>query len=358
MVSSSEAFENQVQDQSLPGAVNNVEQVDSVSVEQTVSSRLALGVSFVGAFVFATVCFLLMGHYLLGAPRSLSFFEQAQERGHREVFSETVVVGSPGIYQRVQAREELNPAAGSDFLMFVWFRLKRVPVAGESMSLIGKFDAQRPHKPGFAVSLEGAPDGVRPRVYWNNESGQGRWYSFTSRVMKRKEWYLLAVSYSRDTFLSARLLEAGGDDAESLLGGHRVEPSFAAAAQADLLLGAYGSSRFRGHLGPFGILRGGSFEREIPAYLSAMSARPNDIPSSIDSSIIQLWASPLVDQGPHHLALETVTMAPVKNERVPSTIAPKVGPKELSPKQPKAKASATKRVKKNAKRKKTSSGKR
>lgn len=358
MVSSSEAFENQVEGQSRPGTVNKLEQVDSVSVEQTGSSRLALGLSFVSAFVFATVCFLLMGHYFLGAPRSLSLFDETQERGEREVFSKTVVVSSQGVYQRVKAREELNPAAGSDFLVFVWFRLKRVPVTGESMSLIGKFDAQRPHKPGFAVSLEGAPDGVRPRVYWNNESGEGRWYSFTSRLMKRKEWYLLGVSYSRDIFLSARLFEAGGDVEGSLLGGHRVEPSFAAAAQADLLLGAYGSSRFRGQLGPFGILRGGSFERDIPEYLSAMSARPNDIPSSIDSSIIQLWASPVVDQGPHHIALETVTTVPVMNERASSTVAAKLRPKERSPKEPRAKVSASKRVKKIATRKKSSSGKR
>lgn len=353
MVSSSEAFENQAEQQSPSGTANISEPVDSLSAPQAFSSRLALSLSFISAFVFATVCFLLIGHYVLGAPRSLSLFEGQQERRGDEVFSKTLVVGSQGIYQRVQAREELNPVVGSDFLIFVWFRLKRVPVTGESMSLIGKFDPHRPHKPGFAVSLEGAPDGVRPRVYWNNESGQGRWYSFTSRVMKRKEWYLLGVSYSRDTFLSARLLEVGGDDEGSLLGGHRVEPSFAAAAQTDLLLGAYGSSRFRGHLGPFGILRGGSFEREIPDYLSAMSAHPNDIPSSISSSIIQLWASPLVDQGPHRMALETVTIVPVKNERVSSTIAPKPGPKVPSPK-----ASASKRIKKTAKRKKSSSGKR
>lgn len=348
MVSSSGAFENQVEEQSRHGTVSQSERVDSFSVKQAVLSRLALGFSFLSAFVFATGCFLLFGHYLLGAPRSLSLFEEAQERRDDEVFSKTLVVGSQGIYQRVQAREELNPAVGSDFLIFVWFRLKRVPVTGESMSLIGKFDAQRPHKPGFAVSLEGAPDGVRPRVYWNNESGQGRWYSFTSRVLKRRAWYLLGVSYSRDTFLSARLLEAGGDDMDSLLGGHRVEPSFAAAAQADLLLGAYGSSRFRGQLGPFGILRGASLERDIPNYLLAMRERPNDIPSSITSSIIQLWASPLVDQGPLHVALETVSIVPAKKERVSAIVAQKPSPQ----------ASALKRVKKSVKRKKNSSSKR
>ncbi len=350
MVSSSEAFEKQIEQQSLQGTANNIEKSGGAPVKQVISSRLALGISFLCAFVFATGSFLLVGHFFLGAPRSLSFFEAPQEHRGDELFSTALVVGSHGIYQRVADREDLNPAVGSDFLMFVWFRLKRIPVTGESMSLIGKFDAQRTHKPGFAVSLEGAPDGVRPRVYWNNESGQGRWYSFTSRVMKRKEWYLLGVSYSRDTFLSARLLEAGGEDADSLLGGHRIEPSFAAAAQADLLLGAYGSSRFRGQLGPFGILRGRSFDREIPNYLSAIRAHPRDIPSSIDSSIIRLWASPLVDQGPHHLKLETVTVVPVKKERASSTMttAPKQSPK----------ASASKRVKKSVKRKQSKPGKR
>jgi hypothetical protein len=79
-----------------------------------------------------------------------------------------------------------------------------------------------------------------------------------------------------------------------------------------------------------------------------MRERPNDIPSSITSSIIQLWASPLVDQGPLHVALETVSIVPAKKERVSAIVAQKPSPQ----------ASALKRVKKSVKRKKNSSSKR
>jgi hypothetical protein len=348
MVSSSEAFENQSDRESLDGTPDSLQQSSISLARHSNPSRVALGFSFVGAFVVAALGFLVAGHYLVGAPRSLSFFDEAVERSGESLFSDALVVSAPGIYKRVATREELNPTGGSDFLVFVWFRLKRVPVTGESMSLVGKFDAQRPSKPGFAISLEGAPDGVRPRVYWNNDSGQGRWYSFTSRTIRRKEWYLLGISYSRDTFLSARLLEVGGKDEGSLLGGHRVEPSFVAASQADLVLGSYGSSRFRGQIGPFGILRGGRFDGEIPQYLSKMSASPQDVPTVIPLSLIQLWASPLVDRGPHHLALDNVAAPPAKKELVPSTASPKPSPK----------LSSAKRVKKGGKRKSGLSGKR
>jgi hypothetical protein len=338
MVSGSEAFENHSNAGPVDGAP---EKLNQASVKHGNPSPLALGLSFVAAFVVATLGFIVAGHYLVGAPRSLSFFQDAVDRRAGGLFSEVLLVSAQGVYQRVAARDELNPAAGSDFLVFVWFRLKKVPVTGESMSLIGKFDAQRPNKPGFAVSLEGAPDGVRPRVYWNNESGQGRWYSFTSKIMKRKEWYLLGISYSRDTFLSARLLEARGEDDASLLGGHRLEPAFAASSQADLVLGSYGSSRLRGQIGPFGILRGDRFHGDIAEYLSSIRLNPGGPPTRIPRALIQLWASPLVDRGPHKLWIETVSDVPAKNELISSQ----------SSSRPIRKMKGAKRIKKDNKRK-------
>jgi len=353
MVFGSEALENKPEDQLRDGSSGVfVGSKSRVIVAALASpSRLTLGISFVGAFLFATVGFILAGHYFLGAPRSLLLLQATLDPQGDALFSKPLVVSSQGIYQKVSAREELNPIAGSDFLVFVWFRLKRIPVTGESMSLVGKFDSQLPHKPGFAISLEGAPDGVRPRVYWNNAAGQGRWYSFTSRAIKRKEWYLLGVSYSRDTFLAAHMLDgSGGQRTTSLLGGHRIDPSFAATSQAGMVLGAYGASRFRGQLGPFGVLRGASLERDIPDYLSAMSEAPSEIPSVIPSSTIQLWASPFEDRGPHHITLEAVEVASPKKER-------ELVMDESSPK-PAPKTGALKRVKKNVKSKRSSRTKR
>lgn len=350
MVSGSEAFENQGEDSSVGESSRNNEDRDSGSASSVgTPSKVALLFSFIGAFFCATLAFIVAGHYLVGAPRSLSFFEEPQQQASQELFSQPLVVAAPGIYQRAVARDELNPALGSDFLLFVWFRLRKVPVAGESMSLLGKFDATIPNKPGYAISLEGAPDGVRPRVYWNNEQGQGRWYSFTSRPIKRKEWYLLGISYSRDTFLAAHLFQAGVEPTFTLLGGHRVEPSFAASSAADILLGAYGSSRFRGQLGPFGILKGASFERDIPEYLAAMQESPNEIPSAIPSELIQLWATPMVDRGPKAVALQTVTSPPAKKQSPSIASAKRASPKVVAPKRDK---------KKSSKRKSSLSGKR
>ncbi len=349
MVSGSEALENQSEENPVAGTSED-------SQDQNVScggvgrspSRSLLVLSFLAAFLFATGAVIAAGHLLVGAPRSLSLFNESPQPASSDLFSQPLVVAAPGIYQRVSARDELNPVRGSDFLVFVWFRLRKVPVAGESMSLLGKFDAHQPHKPGYAISLEGAPDGVRPRVYWNNESGQGRWYVFTSQPIKRKEWYLLGISYSRDTFLGAHLLQEGADSTATLLGGHRLEPPCTPSSSADMVVGAYGSSRFRGQLGPFGILRGASFEHEAPEYLTAMQKSPNEIPSSIPAELIQLWTSPMIDRGPHRVVVQTLMAKSVERPRVAKSAATSNAPKR----------SLSKRDKKSTKRNPRLSGKR
>jgi len=277
-------------------------------------SRVVLAASFLVAFAVAASLLVLIGHFAFQAPRSLSPFDALERTEPGEVITSPLVVNGGGIYEKVAADAALNPAKGRDYLFFIWFKLRRVPRVGEYLGLAGKFDVNIKHRPGFAITLEGAPDGVRPRVYWNSEARNGVWYSFSSSYLTRKQWYLLAISFSKDTFLSAHLTSAGAGEPAALLGGHRIEPETIPASDAEIQVGSYGTSRFRGQIGPFGVLSGEKLSKELPGLLAAMQANPAGIPDEIPRNVIQLWASPHRDMGPHALAI-TPGLGPSKEVR-------------------------------------------
>jgi hypothetical protein len=210
------------------------------------------------------------------------------------------------VYLKAAAGEAGNPSKGEDYGFFVWFKLRKLPAVGEALGLVGKFDAQLPGKPGYAVSLEGAPDGVRPRVYISAGDIPGRWYSFSSHPMNRRDWYLLAVKVIDDAFIVTTLGRAFSKESPILLGGHRLSGGELPASKADLIVGAFGASRFRGQVGPFGILTGPESQEKLSSYLKAMQVQPRGIPSGIPSDAIRLWASPLEDQGPRKTVIVRV----------------------------------------------------
>jgi hypothetical protein len=283
--------------------------------------------SFLLAFAAACIVFLVIGHFSMGSPRRLwPFDDRARlDRIEGEPISEPFAVPSVGIYKKALGGERLNPIPGRDYTVFSWFKLRRLPADGESYGLVGKFDAQVPNRPGYAVSLEGAPDGVRPRVYASAATGGGRWYSFSVYPISRRYWYLLSVSFTDDSFLSAHIIQAGSGEEPTLLGGHRLGLPSLPFSASDMVVGAFGASRFRGQIGPFGILSQKKLRQDLPSYLKAISLEPNRIPRLVDGDSIELWASPAVDLGPKRY--EVITMdKPDKAMGVPAVKKAKAAP--------------------------------
>jgi len=268
-------------------------------------SRSTLWFGFVLAFVSAWCAFILIGHFGFGIPRSLSLVDGNPERHPSDVISQPLLVSKPNVYKEVSFDPGLNPQLGEDFIFFIWFKARKPPVDGESLALMGKFDVSQQHRPGYALSLEGAPDGVRPKIYWNDAEGRGRWFALSSMRVRRKNWYLIAFVFSKDRFLSAHAAAAGDDSEPILLGGNQVEPVVVPQSNAAMVVGATGSGRFRGQLGPFGVLRGKKLAGRIKEVLASMAQDPNAIPSEVPSSSIALWASPHVDRGPRQIPIVT-----------------------------------------------------
>ena len=255
-------------------------------------------------------------------------------------FPEIFVVSGPGLYKKAFVGEKLNPTPGKDYAFFVWLKLRKVPEVGETLGVIGKFDSQVENRPGYAVSLEGGMDGVRPKVYLSAASGGGRWYTFAPYLMSRKYWYLMTVSISEDTFVSMSMTREDASEEATFLGGHRMGLPSLPQSASDIVVGAFGASRFRGAIGPFGVLAGKNLRKDLARYMAAIRDEPSEIPSAIDRDVIQLWANPHKDLGPY--AYEIVNAAKV-DQATGSTPSKKV----WADKRPKKAAAKTKKAAKN-----------
>jgi hypothetical protein len=292
------------------------------NVEQTVTdlsgdanaprSRVVLALGFLLSFLAACLVFLVIGHLGFQSPQSLWPFgarSVINMPGHDQVGFEPKVISRGGVYLKAAGGDRLNPTAGGDYSVFVWFKLRKIPLPGESLALVGKFDHAERNRPGYAISLEGAPDGVRSRVYVSDGKRLGTWYSFSSAAINRKDWYVLLVSFSQNTFVSTYLGRAGSSEPPNFLGGHRINISALPAAKADLVVGAYGASRFRGQIGPFGIISEEGMGKRLRDYIGEMQSEPFVIPRAISSQSIKLWASPRMDLSTNAIAITELSQA-------------------------------------------------
>lgn len=263
-------------------------------------SQPVLIACFIGAFATACLVSLIVGHYTIKAPRRLNPFASNASISSESFNSveKLFVVSTAGSYRKVVAGERLNPIPGQDYALFIWLRLRRIPAPGEVFSVVSKFDPHVAYKPGYAISLEGAPDGVRPRVYVSAASGGGRWYSFAAHPMSRRNWYLLTMALSEDTYVSTYMAQQGTDQPPAFLGAYKMRLASLPFSASDLTVGALGQSRFRGHIGPFGVLSGEGLQRDLMGYLGKMQGNPAIQPRQLPRGAVLMWATPTKDVGP------------------------------------------------------------
>jgi len=308
--------------------------------------------AFLLSFACACSLLLIIGHFAVRAPRTLWPFSLGVVQpltGPGSPGFEPFVVSRAGAYVKAAVGDSVNPQAGEDYTLFVWFKLRKIPAVGEALALVGKFDSQIGTRPGYAVSLEGAPDGIRPRVYISAGNVPGRWYSFSSYAINRKDWYLLAVSFAQDTFVSVSLGRAFSPDAPVLLGGHRISGGALPQSKSDLVIGAFGASRFRGQVGPFGILEARGLSKHLSSYLEAMQAEPGSMPLVISHDAIKLWGTPNEDRSSRGAAIvvskgDSLDKAGV-TERQPSKSASRPAGKRIAPPKKTVKKSAQRNTK-------------
>jgi hypothetical protein len=146
--------------------------------------------------------------------------------------------------------------------------------------------------------------------------------------MVRKNWYLFTVALSEETYVSTYVAQQGSDQGPVFLGGYKMRLPSLPLSAADISVGALGTSRFRGHIGPFGVLSAAGLQRNLAGYLAAMQRDPMTPPKGLSKNEIRLWATPAIDQGP----AEYQIVEEFRNDPQTSAPMPKAAKKSGAPK--------------------------
>jgi hypothetical protein len=270
----------------------------SSSTLESKPRTLLLVLGFFIAFGISWLAVIAIGFSFKSSTSSLSSVEPASE----DAFAQAVSVTGMGSVVRINDNSSLNPSTG-DFLLFAWFKLKNPLKDGDRAPFLGKFDPNSQNSTGYALALVGGADGVRPHVFWRNEAGNGRWYAFASTQILPDQWYLFAVTFRAQRYLGVHLSTFSREATPEVLGGYDLEGQVIPASPAALEVGAAGSSKFRGRVGPFGILQGVDVARDGGKIIKQIARNPEAIPELVDPSQIALWANPRHDLGPAHVEI-------------------------------------------------------
>lgn len=291
-MSGSQALEVNADTQTKQGAL---------SARAGLRSKWALIGGFCVAFTAAYLGLLCIASFFAAGRSS---FSESGGAVLDDVFDGALIVNAPGIALRVLHAPALNPSPATDFLFYIWFKLREPLDKEQRASLVAKYDPQSKERSGYGISLAGGPDGVRPQVYWQDKLGQGRWYTFAATQIKAQQWYLLALSMREHKFLGLHLAALADKGKPIVLGGYSIESSELPDTSADLLVGAFGSSTFRGRIGPFGIIQSQGFSDDISSFIRTMAQQPLVLPDSVTPEQVALWASPKKDRGAMALTIQ------------------------------------------------------
>lgn len=263
-------------------------------------SWVLVALGFIGSFVVALYLFTLVGSFFTGPER---IFKPLSGQEGDDVFSEALIVKGHSNAVRIEDSPKLTPLTDGDFLFFIWFKLRHPLDKEERVNLMGKYDPESKERIGYGLSLVGGLDGVRPQVYWQGDAGVGSWHTFAAAPLKPQQWYLLALSFRERKFLGVHIAALGNENKPLVLGGFSVEGSGLPKTNADLVIGAFGTSYFQGRIGPFGIIQSKSLSDNVSAFTRQLAAEPLTLPETVTAEDVALWASPRKDRGPAALPI-------------------------------------------------------
>jgi hypothetical protein len=226
----------------------------------------------------------------------------AGQSNREDAFDDAVAVTRSGSVLTVGHHQLLNPT-GSDFMLFVWLKLKGALNVEERSAFLGKYDTRGDNPEGYALALVGGADGIRPHVYWQNSAGRGRWFAFASTTIEPGRWYVMGVTFRAQRYLGVHIAPYGPEANAEVLGGYDLDGTIIPASNANLSIGAFKKSKFRGHVGPFGIFRDIDISKDATRILKRIARNPSFESEPVEESQIALWADPGVDRGPLHVPI-------------------------------------------------------
>lgn len=273
--------------------------VERIIGGSTARRGVALVGAFVGAFVLAWLAVVAVFLSLKrDGPSNVAVVPPAKDGA----FADAVAVTRSGTVLSVAHHPLLNPSQ-SDFMLFVWFKLRSEMDPEERSTFLGKYDPKRENPEGYALALIGGADGVRPHVYWQNGTGKGRWFAFASTHIIPERWYVMAVTFRAGRYLGVHIAPQGPEASPEVLGGYDLDGEVIPASTASLSIGAFKRSQFRGQVGPFGVFQDIDISKDASSILKRIARDPSFASEPVEERQIALWASPVEDLGPLHLTI-------------------------------------------------------
>jgi hypothetical protein len=242
------------------------------------------------------LCFSIPFLITVQFGRSLfGFIEETElEPDPEDVFPASFRVGRPGDVLRVAHDVGITPRQGDDFLFWIWVRMRSPLEPGQRAAVVGKYDPKSKQRIGFSLAFERDLDGVRPMVYWRDEQGRGDWYSFAPLQMSQRSWVMVAVSFRESRYLGVHAAELSPGAPIQLLGGYELEGGGLPTNSSDLVLGAFGTSPFRGRIGPVGVISKAGLSDHLVDLLQEIRVARDCAPPA-ESNFVRLFLSGALD---------------------------------------------------------------
>ncbi|MEZ4754561.1 MAG: hypothetical protein R3A13_09695 [Bdellovibrionota bacterium] len=257
----------------------------------------------------ASYAWLLVAIFFISFAIPLTFAAKISGAFSSTSYSDDIFPGAfnvltPERTLEVLDSQEINPAAGSDFIISTWFQLTKFPKAGDRAIFLSKYDSSDRSKAGFALAVSRTADAIRPEIYWKGQSKKSGWYTFSQVNLVPGQWYHLVISFYNGKYLGlhGHTYDPKSSAKPKLLGGYELKQETILANGSNLFIGSLGAKNFRGRIGPTSIVKFSNLRDSFDNMWQIFKA--SDPLSILDKDQVLLWIENNQDKSQNNYKLK------------------------------------------------------
>jgi hypothetical protein len=223
---------------------------------------------------------------------------------------------------RVAKSAHIRPELGKDFVVSAWVKFTKLPRSGQRQFLFTKLsrsesarDTARPASSyyQYALAFDGHERGIRPAIYWRNNSQQRRaqyrvqddWYTFSDFVMLPEEWYHVALIVRGSSLaLYIATPKPDGKASVELVGGYEVSNTELPGGEGDFIIGFPGNESLRAAVGQFCVVSESDVTDDTKEFVRSITIDANRLMKHHKDSLLLCTRDGKTDASPEHLTLK------------------------------------------------------
>jgi hypothetical protein len=265
-----------------------------MSLELFLKQCMQRKVAFTAVLVLLfSVSFAVPLVFAIKASGFIDFDKDSIEDNVKEsLFPNASKIGASNVYFSIESKDILSPIEGKDFLLVFWAKIRKLPVDGERLLLLSKYDPHLRSLRGYALALSAEGDLIYPEVYWRSNEGVGTWLKFSEISIDPKQWTMFALSFREQKFLGLHSVGISDEKRDSkpeikVLGGYELEQTIRPTSSSPLLTGAFSNGKFRGYIGQLGIFQKENLTQDLMGILEKVVAEPKKITEQFNQEDVQ-----------------------------------------------------------------------